>query len=775
MKALCKLFVPLLASIGLASCGGGGGGSNSAFGPPGDDTTISLSATTQTLPICVAGPSSDICDYPGSPFIAEMTVTWRHKDGQLVAGTSPVTVSAAPVTTISFSTLLKPGDTPGPTDAFHVLLGSGPVDVTAGVGTVFVHAGNVPGSGVITVTAIDPASNHTITKQMTFTVSGAAPGLPASVFLSSSNDVYVSGSNGPQSSIITAAIADASNAQVTAPSGTDNVLFEIIGPAGSDARLSGTNAAGQTSTGSSVSAASHNGIATIAFLSGAKLGPVQVRATADHADNNTDNGISDPVSATATVVVTDGLLFSLKITNSPIDSNSLPVAGNATSSGTAIPVYTLPVTVIGKDRQGKPVLPGTVIGFGLIDTPVFGFPDSGAGTFEISGNDGNPQEGGTLFTAPTGHFTTAGGGAGPGDALVLFGNEVPNHVDDDLESARTVQHVNNAGSLNVTQPFNLNDTTGVSVDSGNNVPYVIGRAVAGNIDASGVTGVDVITLTNGSTITIPNGVAQVFMRYPQSRIGQSAVVWATGNGANQSNGVAKTVTDAIRTRYLGLGPASLTAVPGTIPGNTTQTVVVCLADANGSPIPGEPISFTFSGLAPGTGTVDGLQSGVIGNTGATGCVDTTVVTSGVLPGTMPTINFTTPGVELPAVVKITVGSAILTAVPALQFSGSSAGTPQNLPPVILTLKDDSGNPVPLAPLTGVCTTTGGTATVNSPWTTDVHGQAPAIITTTGFCVAAAPVPVATCTFTYAVGSVNITATSTVNGLVSGGVSGGCTP
>jgi hypothetical protein len=775
MKALCKLFVLLLASALLASCGGGGGGSNSAFGGnPGDDTTVSLSATTQTLPICVAGPSSDTCDYPGSPYIAEMTVTWRHKDGQLVAGTSTVTVSAAPVTTISFSKLLDPGETPGPNDSFHALEGSGPINVTAGVGTVFVHASNVPGTGVITVTAIDPASHHTITQQMTFTVAGAAPGLPASVFLGSSNDVYVSGSNGPQSSIITAAIADGSGAQVTAPSGTDNVLFEIIGPAGTDARLSGTNAAGQTSTGTSVSAASHNGIATITFLSGAKLGPVQVKATADHADNNTDNGISDPISATATVVVTDGLMFSIKITNPAVDANMLPVIGTASSSGstTPSPVYAVPVTAIAQDRQGKPVLAGTVVGFGLIDAPVFGFPDQGSGTFELSGNDGNTQEGGTLFTAPTGHFTTAGGGAGPGDALVVFGLEVPNHVDDDLESARTVQHVNNAGSLNVTQPFNLNDTTGVSVDSGNDIPYVIGRASAGNIDASGVTGTE--TLPDGVTV-VPSGVVQVVMRYPQSRIGQNAVVWATGNGANQSNGVAKTVTDAIRTRYLGVGPAVLTAVPQNITGNTTQVVTVCLNDSVGSPIPGVVINFEFDGLSPATGKVNGVTgSGALPPTGASGCVDVTVVTAGVQPGSGPTLVFSVGG--LSATVTITVNGAILTANPTSIFSGASA-SPPSLYTVDLKLTDGSGNIVVGATITGSCASSGGgSASVDSPWTTGANGHATAIITASGFCVnPPGPAPTATCTYTYTNGTVTTSATTTIQGQLVGAQSPSCTP
>src|SRR5450631_4198592 len=88
MKALCKTFLLLLASFVLASCGGGGGGSHSAFTPPGNDTTITLSATSTTLPVspCSIGAEQTApfpCNFPGSPYIAEVTVTWRHNDGQL--------------------------------------------------------------------------------------------------------------------------------------------------------------------------------------------------------------------------------------------------------------------------------------------------------------------------------------------------------------------------------------------------------------------------------------------------------------------------------------------------------------------------------------------------------------------------------------------------------------------------------------------------------------------------------------------------------------------
>jgi len=626
-----------------------------------------------------------------------------------------------------------------------------------------VHSSQVAGTGTLTVTATDPDNNQTISSQLVFTVAGGATGVPSSISIASSGPAYVADSGG-QSAIITARVTDGSNALIGDPAGFNNVRFEIVGPASSDARLSGVNAAGQTVTGTSINVATRSGVTAVTFLAGSQQGAVQVRATADRGDNNVDNGIQDAVSATTTVVVSDGKLFSIKITNPAIDPNLLPVIGDASSSGstTPTPVYSVPVTALATDRQGSPVLPGTRIVFGLIDAPVFGFPDAGSGTFELSGSDGNPQEGGTLFTAPTGKFTTAGGGAGPGDALVVFGKETTG--DADLEGARTVQHVNNAGSLNVTQAFNLNDTTGVSVDTGSNIPYVIGRATAGNIDAEGFTGVD-----DGTNA--PNGIATVTMRYPQSRIGQSAVIWAQSIGTAQTTGGAKTVADAIRTRYLGVGPATLTATPENIFGNTTQTVAVCLNDAVGSPIPGAIISFSFSGLAPATGTVNGKTSGALGATGASGCIDTTVITAGVLPGSSPTIVFTTGG--LSATVTISVGTAILTAKPT--FVNTGAGSTPGTINVALLLTDGSGSPVPSATITGACTTSGGSVAVNSPWITNASGAATAVITVSGYCVASAPSPSGLCTYTYTNGTVTTSATTALQGQVVGQFSPSCVP
>lgn len=872
MKALCNLFVLMLASFALASCGGGGSGSNSTFGgspafdisitasptsittnsfttltvsvknpggtnaPDGTSVTASLTpttigtvsgasasgssatntvtggtttflfnssnqsgtahititaskssasinvnvtagstqdprlqlvATSNSLPLNTLpyDPANKICPaiFLGSPYVSEVTVTWRHSNGQLVTGTTSVNASVAPTSVIGFSILNGTGSggssTNPCTDNFHTLLGSGPVQVTGGVGTIYIVSGAVAGTGTLSVTAIDPDSGQTISSELQITVAGGASGLPASVTAASTGGAYVKTSGGI-SALVNATVADGNGNVVADPNGYDNVQFSIAGPTGSDAQLSAVNAAGQTVTGSTVATVTHNGIASVTFLPGNQQGPMQVMATADRGDGNVDNGIQDAVSSTATVVVSDGKLYSLKITNPAVDPNLLPVIGTASSSGssTPTPVYEVPVTILATDRQGKPVLPGTQIGFGLIDAPVFGFPDSGSGTFELSGADGNPQEGGTLFTAPTGAFTTAGAGAGPGDALVVFGKETSG--DADLESARTVRTINNAGSLNVTQNFNLNDTTGVSVNTGNNIPYIIGRATAGNIDANAVTGVD----SNGA----PNGIASVTMRYPQSRIGQSAVVWAQGTGAMQGNGAAKTVADAIRTRYLGVGPATLTATPSTIFGNTTQTVAVCLNDAAGSPIPGVAINFSFSNLSGATGTIGGKASGTLPPTSAAGCVDPAVLTSGIQPGSSANVVFTVSG--LTATVEITVGSAVLTAVPN-QITSTSGATAEN-DSVTLTLKDGLGNAVSGATITGACVSTApGTVTVApASVTTTSNGTANATITSLGVCVASGSPGSAVCTFTYSQGTVTATAKVNVIGAIGGGPS-----
>ena len=717
MKALCKTFLLLLASVTLTSCGGGGGGSNSAFGPPGNDTTLSLSATTTTLPICQFGAGASECNFFGSPFISEVTVTWRHKDGQLVTGTSPVNVSVTPTTVITFSTLNKgPPPAPPALDQFHTLLGSGPVDVTGGVGTIFVHANNVPGSGVLSVTAIDPISKQTITAQLTITVAGAATGLPSSVTATSGGPVYISGSNGPQSTIITAIVRDGSHALVANPSGFDNVQFQIVGPANSDARLVGINAAGQQVSGTTIATVTHSGIATVTFQSGTQQGPVQVKVTADRADNNVDNGISDPVSATVTVTVSDGRLFSLTLT-SP-GSNAPAILINRVSTGvtlinqgtTPLPpdpnaTYSFTVSAIGTDRQGNPVLPGTQILFGSIDSPV-----DAAGNYLISGVHGDPQEGGTSFTATDGHFKTAGGGAGPGDTLLVFGKLVVGNSD--LESADRVTSVLSEQSLTVATPFNWNDTTGVSVNYGPVLPYIIGRAQIGNITSP--------AFTNSV------GVASTTLNYPVSALGHVTAIWAQGDGTNTAThpGSTDVVTDIDLAAFPGVAPAKIVISPNPIPGNITIGVTACIFDALGSPLSGVTFQFSFVNLGVGSGTLDGINgAGTVPQaTDASGCVNTTVKTNGIASSSggtdVPGLTFTAGSATATAPITASGGLILLAKPSAL---GGNGGT------VTLTLLTSNGIPVPGVQLNGTCT--GATVGIFSgPGVTDAQGNTTVVIT-----------------------------------------------
>ncbi len=110
MKSFYKPLLLLAATAMLASCGGGGSGSHSAFTPPGSDTVITLSATTTTLPASPYTIGEEQTDpfpgnFLGSPYISEVTITWRHKNGDIVVGTSTANVSVTPTQTLGFSTL----------------------------------------------------------------------------------------------------------------------------------------------------------------------------------------------------------------------------------------------------------------------------------------------------------------------------------------------------------------------------------------------------------------------------------------------------------------------------------------------------------------------------------------------------------------------------------------------------------------------------------------------------------------------------------------------
>jgi hypothetical protein len=673
---------------------------------------ITIESTRTELPVNLFR----VAPFLGSPYLAELTINARSATGQPITiprgEAGALVVSINPVTLGGLSTL----DDPQTEDVneFTALVGSGPVTLNAGRATAFVHSFVTTGSVVVTASVRDPDTGQSLTATRTISIVSSTPPLPAVVQLFPTfSGLYAQGSGGRTSGTFEADVNDGIGQPVPNPvSGNaafNNIRVEVIGdaPAAANERVNGINAAGQNVTGQNIALRTTNGIATFTFTTGNRLGQTTVRVTADRADNNVDNGISDPVVAERTVVISDGRLFALQVTSPNVEAiEENRVATNEQGLvGGLDGTYSLTVSALATDRQGNPVLAGTPVEFGLVDAPLVGFPNLGPGAFAISGSDGNPQENGFVFTAPNGAFQTAGGGAGPRDTLLVFGQSVPGNRD--LESARTVASVNSQTGLTTVQRFNANDDTGNSVDSGNVLPYLIGRAQHGNIIATG--------------FTDENGVATVRMNYPVSRLGQSVAVWARGSAT--TGNTSKLITDIAGYVYPGIAPLSIIASPTTIPGNTTTTVTVCLRDAFNSPIQGAFMSFGFS-LASGTGTIGGRNGGPLPEpTGSNGCVLATVVTSGMSEDGDNTLTFSLGDAE-PAEVEIKVADdLILQAFPSA-FIGN--GTFE----VNLRLIDGAGNPVAGRAIGVECSGSGETAVVSvvsPPTVTDAGGNSRALL------------------------------------------------
>lgn len=758
MRVLKQCFGLLATSLMLASCGGGGGSGGDGAFQPAPSGTLTITATTTTLPL------NRTSGFPflGSPYIAELDITWRRANGDLVSG-QDIAVSINPVTVAAYSTLDDPS-TPVVLDAdgnydhgneFWDLMGNGPIHVTGGHATIFVHSSDIAGVATVTVTARDTAggSPTTISKSVQITVANVTSNLPASVVAQASpNHVYIQESGGSNSTIVSAVVRDGGGQFVPDPTSGNtafnNVQFEVVG--GANYGTVSALGAGGSSTGPSVKARTVQGIASASFRAGTIQGPVQVRVTVDRSDNNVDNGISDPLTVTESVIVSDGKLFSLAITSPTQEAITTGgITGTTSPNGT----YSLVVSALATDRQGNPVPAGTNIRFGAIDSPLTGFPNDGPGQFLMFGTDGDPQESGTLFTSQSGCFTgfirpptanprcaSTGPGErpGPGDTLLVFGDLVPGNRD--LESARTITTINTSTSLNVSVPFNRNDDSGNSLNSGPIIPYVIGRAQDANIRDSGTANGGALGITNA------NGVATAVLNYPNNRLGKLVYLYAQGDGVGVAGGLRK-VTDIGAYRFAGIADLQLTASPEEISGNGTSAVTVCVIDALGAPMQGLAINFAFSGLGPGAqGFVDETRgSGFTRDrTGANGCLLATVRTLGLSDGTggssTPSVIFSF-GSYSDSVNITNSGKGSLTAAPSA-FRGSG-GT------VLLTLRDSAGNPVSGVMINTACE--GDKVSVGTPaGVTNAQGQTTAIINDNGL-NGYNTTGSATCTFTAASG------------------------
>lgn len=684
-----------------------------------DDARLRLDAVRTTLPVNLFA----VEPFLGSPYMAEVTVTVKDSNGQPVNKEDGIQVSINPVgNTGGFTTLDDPETECKPEEnyqgcEFYIRMGQAPVDVTAGKATVFVHSLNFTGNTTLTVTTVDPVSGTTIAASQDFQIVATSPPLPSQLTLAGpTNALYVEQSGGNNSGQMHIEVRDPIGQPVPDPvagaSAFNNYQLEILGTGSPiSARLRGTDASGATVTGTKIKLRTTAGIGGATFIGGSDAASYIVRLSADRADNNVDNGISDAVTVERSVVVSDGRLYDLEITQPSVNALTVNPSGGGievTEYGDlTIPVspdgtYSVTVGVIATDRLGNPVLPGTEIRFGLIDEP----QASGIGDYYITGGDGNPEEGGKLFTAVTGQFRTAGGGVGPGDTLVIFGEEVIGNRE--MESARTVSQVHSETSLSVDYRFNLNDTTGNNVDYGGILPYVIGRAADGNIVASAQTN--------------EIGVATTKLNFPVSWLGKRAIIWAQGDRAMDVAGASpRKVADVEYAFFAGVAPAQLVVSPKVLPANSTRDVTVCLYDALSAPIGGIPVDFAFQDLI-GVGKVDGtVGSGVVAAWTAfgSGCTTAQVQTSGMLEGEgEPKLVFSAAGAS--GEVTFSFAPLILMANPSAMTSGGT---------VTLTLLDANGVPQPGFQLRGSCEGSGGAtiSLVSGPGVTNSAGKTTVLI------------------------------------------------
>lgn len=660
-----------------------------------------------TLPV----NTFDVAATPGSPFVTAVEVTQRTAFGALDGQTISVTVARPDIIQLSVADNLATTNV----NEFTVLSSSVRPNIVAGKALFYVHSRQRTGTAVVNIIGTEGSSSFAI--DLNFTVGSTAVLISQVAITSDNRSVYVVNSNANTVLPLQVRVTDEAGEGVGDPAvGVNNVLLEIVNPNGET--LVATNAVGAAVQGATIRTRSSQSIASAVFRAAARQGLIQIRATVDSSDNNVDNGIQAPVFATKGVTVSDGKLYDIKITSSVLESlvarrfitTELPPT-TGTGTGTGSPgggqngTYGFFVSASATDRQGNPVIPGTQIEFGMIDAPLVGYPLEGSGSFEISGIDGDPVEGGTRFTAPNGRFTTAGGGAGPGDTLILFGEE--SSPIRDLESARLVSRINGPGSLDIaaTTRFNLNDdsTNAVAVDRGPVVPYVIGRATIGNV-------------TNNRQ-TDQFGVVTTSVNYPVSRIGHGFVLWARGFGETPvGQTTAEIVTDADAGRFPGAaGDPSLTVAPSSIVAGSGSLVQICLTDNFKNPVPAVFIRYGFS---KAIGTVDGASNGIVRNaTGPNGCTVATV--RATLTGTEDgEISFSADGFAT-KVVKITKGggAAQLFAIP-----GSLGGSGGN---VTLRLVDGSGNPIPNIQIAGKCGT--GAGLTVPPGATNAQGETTASI------------------------------------------------
>ena len=690
-------------------------------GPDPTFEQVAVVAPRNTLPV------NDLNTpfFLGTPFMMEADIQFRDVFGNFTnpVGTdddASVQVSVNPVSIVYFTTL---DDTETEDiNEFLLPLGQGRVDMNSGHGNLFLWSREVPGNATVSVSATEAGSGRELTTTFNIEVVDGSTDtpFPSDVSISSSGgSLYINGSGGSTSESLSVNVTSG-NLPVDDPQ-VNNVQLTMITDGGnSGERLSGINVNGTSVNGTSINVATVNGLVNALVNSGTNTNTITVTATVDGADNNVDNGIQEPISANASFIVSDGVLWGLEITNSVLDT--LTVNGDTTGGQDGEEIvynyqdgtYSFTLSASATDKQGNPALPQTVQ-FGMINSPISGYPLEGSGYFDISGLNGDPQEGGSSFTSNNANFLTDAGGVQISDTLLVFGEELQGN--EDLESAVTVSTVHSNTHLSIVEKFNRNDETGSVNNDFGIFPYAIGRNVDGNIAAT--------------AIINELGVATTEITYPVSQLGRIAAVYVKGQGAI-SNNVAKSVTDVEFLAFPGVegfggNSSTLIASPGIIPGNTSVGISVCLRDSASNPLPGRFVNFSFVG--PGQGSIDGISGAGTMPTAtnfdgcAFGLADTTAIASG---SEGAGFNFTSGNItcDLEESGNTNCIDVLASESGVLNANPSSFINQRGTVAIRLTLYDGSGNPIEGAPISGSCEQVdgGSLSIVSGPSLTNSSGQ-----------------------------------------------------
>jgi hypothetical protein len=555
-----RLFGLLLLGVLLASCGGGGGDDGGFISA--EKIQVSITADKTTLQTNPAGFGPD----PSGPFTNTITVKITRSGNVFPAPSVAIDI----VSGLSSGALYyldgdpeheqcPSGATCPPDPTVPIAFRRLTFEDTTGVVTAHFHSNGTRGTVVLKASAQDPDTSEQISANLTLTVGpGASTGLPAeAIFIIPATPLYITGQGRTDVKQFQVNVLDDGDQPVPNPT-ANNLQLQLLPnrPNGGE-KLSAVTISGTTQQGMVVNTRTINGVAAASLRSGTLPGTVGIAAIADRADNNVDNGIQDPVTDVDTIAIGSGQIVSLTFTG-PYPgavaqrSNTLPLGGGD-SINFATGVYSRAISVIAVDEFGNPPAPGKFVTFRLMDNPMTGYPDQGRGTFTITGEDGNPAEGGNTFSTPNNGSSLAG--TGVNCQLVLEGGL-------GQEGGWIVTGVSGPHLLSVNTPFIA------GVDTGFTVPYTVGcPPYSGNVANN----------PGGATVQLDaNGLASTIMNYPITQLGRCFKLTVEANGGT-AGAVMNPTTDSTdfadcRSWYLGITTGStLNVIP---PENANLTVPV---------------------------------------------------------------------------------------------------------------------------------------------------------------------------------------------------------